>query len=86
MTGRIQGRHLLCRHRPVGDKELVTLVFTHASAPFWNAQRGVRKRTHINKALHAVGLKKVDERLGGMGGMADGEDKGHSLTTPLQSG
>jgi hypothetical protein len=37
---------------------------------------GAGERTHVNKALYAMGLKKADKRLHGMGGMADGENKG----------
>jgi len=36
---------------------------------------GARKRAYVNKALHAMGLKKIGKRLNGMRGMADGENK-----------
>jgi hypothetical protein len=49
-------------------------------------QMGAGERADVNKELYAMGLKEADERSHGMGGMADGEDKGHSLNTPLQSG
>lgn len=49
-------------------------------------QMGAREIAHVNKALYAMGQKKADKRLHGMGGMVYCENKGHSLTTPLQSG
>jgi hypothetical protein len=49
-------------------------------------QMGARERADVNKALYAMGQKKADECSHGMGGMADGENKSHSLNTPLQSG
>jgi hypothetical protein len=36
---------------------------------------GAGERADVNKALYAVGLKEVDKRLHGLGGMADGEQK-----------
>ena len=37
---------------------------------------GPRKRSDVNNVLYAVGLKKIGKRLNGMGGLADGENKG----------
>ena len=37
---------------------------------------GVGESAQVNKALYAMGLKEADECLHGMGGMADGENKG----------